>query len=197
MQNPSPKKSTGLIIAIVVVLTIIVAGVALSLSSLNGSSKANTTNSGQSQQQATYVTETLTSDSTSQVNANIVNGLITVNAGQYETYQIVVPSNAGAAQVSGTFTASGGSGNDIIVLIMDYTDYVNWQNGHQASAYYTTGGQETTGTISATLPAGATYYLVYSNTFSTFSQKNVNTQVNVAYTTSTPVTYTTVCQTAC
>lgn len=79
---------------------------------------------------------------------------------------------------------------------MDYTDYVNWQNGHNATAYYTS-GKETTGTISAILPGGATYYLVYDNQFSTFSQKDVNTQVNVAYTTSTPIIYTTTCQNAC
>jgi hypothetical protein len=112
---------------------------------------------------------------------NIVNGMITVNAGNYESYQFTIPSGASGASVSGSFTASGGSGNDIIVLIMDSTDFVNWQNGHSASAYYNS-GQETTGTISASLPAGATYYLVYSNTFSTFSSKNVQTSVNLDYT---------------
>ena len=112
--------------------------------------------------------------------------MITVTAGHYETYQITVPSNAENAQVSGSFTASGGSGNDIAVSIMDYSDYVNWQNGHSATAYYTS-GQETTGTITASLPSGATYYSGIRQSFSTFSDKNVNTQVNVAYTTSTPV----------
>ena len=97
-------------------------------------------------------------------NINIVNGLITVNAGQDEYYEITVPSNTQSATVSGSFTASGGSGNDIIVSIMDYTDYVNWQNGHNATAYYTS-GKETTGTISAILPGGVTYYLVYDNQF--------------------------------
>lgn len=61
---------------------------------------------------------------------NIVNGLVTVNAGSYEYYQFTVPSGASNIQVSGTFTASGGSGNDIKVYIMDSTNFVNWQNGH-------------------------------------------------------------------
>jgi len=112
---------------------------------------------------------------------NIVNGLVTVNAGNYEYYQFSVPSGASAVSVSGSFTASGGSGNDIIVYVMDYTNFVNWQNGHSASAYYNS-GQVTTETISTSLPAGATYYLVYSNTFSILSSKNVQTTVNLVYT---------------
>jgi hypothetical protein len=63
---------------------------------------------------------------------------------------------------------------------MDQANFVNWQNGHQASAYYDS-GQLTTGTISASLPSSGTYDLVYSNAFSTFSSKNVQTTVNLYY----------------
>ena len=113
---------------------------------------------------------------------NIVNGVATVNAGHYQSYQINVPSGATNVQVQGSFTASGGSGNDIIVLLMDSTSYTNWQNGHQVTPYYNS-GQLTTSNFDVTLPSGSgTYYLVYSNTFSTFSQKNVNTQANLSYT---------------
>ena len=48
---------------------------------------------------------------------NIVNGLITVNANTYETYTFTIPSGASNIQVSGSFTASGGSGNDVKVDI--------------------------------------------------------------------------------
>lgn len=112
---------------------------------------------------------------------NIVNGLITVNAGNYEHYQFYVPSGATNVQVQGSFTASGGSGNDVVVLIMDSTDFINWQNGHQVSVYYDS-GQLTTSSFDVSLPSGSgTYYLVYSNTFSIISQKNVNTQANLSY----------------
>lgn len=47
--------------------------------------------------------------------SNLTNGLLTVIAGTYEYYQFVVPSGASNIEVSGTFTASGGSGNDIKV----------------------------------------------------------------------------------
>jgi len=117
----------------------------------------------------------------SQHTENVVNGLITVGARNYNDYEFTVPSGASGVSVSGSFTASGGSGNDIEVLVMDSTDFVNWSNGHTASAYYDS-GQETTGSISASLPAGATYYLVYSNMFSILSSKDVQTTVNLVYT---------------
>jgi RNA polymerase subunit RPABC4/transcription elongation factor Spt4 len=112
---------------------------------------------------------------------NIVNGLITVNAGLYKYYMFSVPSGASNAHVSGTFTASGGSGNDIVVLIMDSTNFINWQNGHSANTYYNS-GPLTTSSFDVSLPAGESYYLVYSNTFSTVSSKNVQTTVNLIYT---------------
>jgi hypothetical protein len=113
--------------------------------------------------------------------SNLVNGLLTVNAGSYEYYSFTVPSGASDIQVSGSFTASGGSGNDIRIYILDSTSFVNWKNGHSVSTYYNS-GQMTTGTITATLPSGGTYYLVYDNTFSWFSQKNVNTWATLSYT---------------
>lgn len=112
---------------------------------------------------------------------NIVNDLITVKANDYDYYQFYVPLGAANVQVQGSFTASGGSGNDIAVLIMDSTDFINWQNGKKAGTYYSS-GQLTTSSFDVPLPSGlGTYYLVYSNTFSIISQ-NVNTQVILSYT---------------
>lgn len=112
---------------------------------------------------------------------NIVNGLITVQARGYQAYPFAVPTGATNIRVSGTFTASGGSGNDIIVVIMDETAFTNWKNGHQVSTFYNS-GQLTTSSISASVLAGGTYYLVYANTFSTLSSKNVQTTVDLTYT---------------
>jgi hypothetical protein len=113
---------------------------------------------------------------------SIVNDLITVNAGDYEYYQFIVPAGATNVQVQVSFTASGGLGNDIAVLIMDSINFINWQHGLQASIYYNS-GRLTTSNFDIPLPSGSrTYFLVYSNTFSTISQKNVNTQANLSYT---------------
>ena len=112
--------------------------------------------------------------SVSPIHQNIVNGDISVGAGKYVYYQFSVPSQA---SISGEFSASGGSGNDIEILILDETSYINWINGHSVSAYYDS-GQMTTGSITASVPAGK-YYLIYSNKFSTLSDKNVKTRVDV------------------
>jgi hypothetical protein len=114
------------------------------------------------------------------VTSNIVNGLITVDAGGYNTYQFSVPDNAIGATISGSFLASGGSGNDIEVFVMSTTDFINWKNGHQSNVYYQS-GKMTTQSISASLPSGSSLYLVYSNTFSTVTKKNVQTKVDLTY----------------
>ncbi|CAG0996333.1 hypothetical protein METP3_02986 [Methanosarcinales archaeon] len=111
------------------------------------------------------------------INQNIVNGFIPVKSGEYVYYQLSIPSQA---SVSGDFTAFGGSGNDIDIFILDETAYTNWINKHSVSTYYNS-GQMTTGSITTSLPAGK-YYLIYSNTFSTFSDKNVKTNLDVSYT---------------
>jgi hypothetical protein len=111
---------------------------------------------------------------------NIVNGMATVNSNSYQTYTFTVPSGASNIAISGSFTASGGSGNDIKVLVLEQSDFTNWANGHTASCYYQS-GQTTTGTISASLPTSGTYVLVYDNMFSLFSQKNVSTKVDLSY----------------
>ena len=111
---------------------------------------------------------------------NIVNRLITVNSLGYEYYPFYVPSGATDVYVQGSFTASGGSGNDIEVLIMDSTEFINWLNEPQASAYYNS-GQVTTSNFNVHLPSGSgTYYLVYSNKFSS-TQKNVLTLAYLSY----------------
>ncbi len=107
----------------------------------------------------------------------VVDGVIMIEAGKYVNDQISVPSQA---SVSGNFTASGGAGNDIRVLILDETSYINWANGHNVSTYYDS-GQITTGKIDLRLPEGK-YYLVYSNMFSIASAKNVKTKVDITYT---------------
>jgi hypothetical protein len=121
----------------------------------------------------TTVTSSTTQTSTS-VSYNIVNGNIGVSSSSYSDYPVTAPAGAYNVQISGNFRASGGSGNDIIVLILDQTGFVNWQNGHQATNYYNS-GQLTTSSFSVTLPSSGTYHLVYSNQLSTFTSKTVNT----------------------
>ena len=111
---------------------------------------------------------------------NIVNATITVYAGQYNHYQVDVTSTMDNPRLIGSFTASGGSGNDIKVYVMDNTNYVNWSNGHSSTAYYSS-GQTTTGSFNVSFTSSGTYYVVYDNSFSVVSDKQVTTNVNLKY----------------
>lgn len=112
---------------------------------------------------------------------NIVNGIIGVKARSYQSYPIFAPSGATNAHVTGKFVASGGSGNDVKVAILNEQEFTNWKNGHQASAYYST-GEKTTDTINTSIPSGTQIYLIYDNTYSLISDKQVNTTVDLVYT---------------
>lgn len=112
---------------------------------------------------------------------DIVRGTVTVNAGSYRYYQFTVPSCAINIWVEVfVLSVSGGGGNDIMVYVMDSTNFVNWQNGRGASAIYSS-GQGTRDFIGGALPPGGTYYLVIDNSFSITSQKNVITEATLDY----------------
>lgn len=110
----------------------------------------------------------------------LTNGLITINARTSNYVQFSAPDNAINPTVSGKFAASGGSGNDIAVMILSQDDFTNWQNGHASTAYYSS-GKATVGTINVTVPSGQTLYLVFDNTFSVLSAKSVNSNIVLTY----------------
>lgn len=125
-------------------------------------------------------TETPTVAGSIEHRTNIVNGIIEVDAGGYQYYTFSTPDQSYSASVTGNFMASGGSGNDIAIYILDGNGFVNWKNGHSADTYYNS-GQLTTGELDAGVPTGETLYLVFDNTFSAFSSKDINTKVDLVY----------------
>lgn len=111
----------------------------------------------------------------------LANPALSVNALGYSYFKLVVPSGATSVLLHGTFTASGGTGNDIEAFVLPENDYVNWQNGHNAKTFYNS-GKVTVGTLNVNLPADAgTYYLVFNNKFSLLSQKTVRVDAALTY----------------
>ncbi|MEQ4489153.1 MAG: hypothetical protein AAC990_02120 [Dehalococcoides mccartyi] len=96
---------------------------------------------------------------------------VDISAGDYYYLKFTISSNMQGTQVEGSFYASGGSGNDIRMLILNNTDYINWANGHVVTPCYDS-GKLTTHSFMLNLTAG-TYYLVLDNTFSFISSKQV------------------------
>jgi hypothetical protein len=114
------------------------------------------------------------------VSEKIASGQIIVKANGYVQYRIAITPQMVGPTVTGSFNASGGSGNDIMAVIADEENYTNWINGHQAQAFWTTQGKQTTGNIEARLKPGM-YYLAFSNRFSAFTDKQVFLEVGLSY----------------
>jgi zinc-ribbon domain len=109
------------------------------------------------------------------------NGEFALSATQYRYVRFEVPQNAGAVRVEGTFSASGGGGNDIEAYVFSNDDFVNWQNRHRVRTFYNS-GRVTQGTLEVMLPPIAgTYYLVFNNNFSLFSAKTVQTSIRLHF----------------
>jgi hypothetical protein len=113
---------------------------------------------------------------------NIANGTISVGALAYNDYQFSVPSGAYGVSLKGSFTASGGTNNEIMVIVMNSGNFTIWSSGHSGYQFYYESGRQTTGTFNVSPPAGGTYYLVYNNQFSVLASKSVQTTVKLVYT---------------
>ncbi len=110
----------------------------------------------------------------------IANTAITVGVGSFNYYKFVVPATATQASVDGHFSATGGFGNDIQVLVVNEDSFVNFQNGHASDAYFNS-GKVTQNTINALLPGPGTYYLVCNNRFGLLAPKGIELSAILHY----------------
>lgn len=109
-------------------------------------------------------------------------GAFTVRQLSTSNYRFVVPAGASDVTMKGHFTATGGSGNDIEVVVISEDEFVNWQNGHLPTHPLYNSGKVTQGSINLTLPAdAATYYVVFNNKFSIISPKAVEANIDVNF----------------
>ena len=84
------------------------------------------------------------------------------------------------ANLQGGFIASAALGDNIIVYIVDEGDFRKYENGQKFSIYYKSGKVES-GVFDIVLSSGK-YYIVMSNTYSSFSTKTVQLQAAAACT---------------
>jgi len=161
-----PRSKKALILAITAIVVVVATGsgefVAPTEHVSNVSSSATANARGGSQASSTF------------------KGSITIPAGRYHTHTISLPSGWSKVSVSGSFGESGGSGNDIEVFVVSHTSFLDLLSGHRASSYYSS-GRVSSGTFGVTLLSSGDYDVIYSNTFSTFSSKNVQIAVNLYY----------------
>jgi hypothetical protein len=114
------------------------------------------------------------------VSDKIASGQIVVKARGYVQYRVQITPGMREARIAGSFNASGGSGNDVVVVIAEEAEFTNWINGHEAKVYYSTHGKKTTDNFDVRLGPG-TYYFAISNQFSMLSDKYVFLEVALNY----------------
>ena len=111
----------------------------------------------------------------------IVDEIITVNSDEFLDLPFDVNvMNMHNVRVVGWFMASGGSRNDIKVLILDSIDFINWDNLHEVEGVYKS-GKLTIGKIDVPIIASGKYHLVFDNRFSEFSSKHVLAKVYLSW----------------
>jgi len=113
--------------------------------------------------------------------ANIVaTGTFAVDARDFKPIKVVVPEKFKNPRIEGSFSATGGSGNDIEVMVLDEAQFLNWQNRNKFSAIYES-GRVTADKVSIALPSAATYVMVFNNRFSLLSTKGVKAELKLAH----------------
>jgi hypothetical protein len=112
---------------------------------------------------------------------SVLNQAVAINQLGYSYVEVNVPARASSVRLHGSFTARGGNDNTIEAYVFSEDDYLNWQQHHNASPYYSS-GRARIGIIEANLPAGAgSYYLVLNNKFSVLNPATVHVQTALTY----------------
>ncbi|MBO0859575.1 MAG: hypothetical protein J2P21_14035 [Chloracidobacterium sp.] len=103
----------------------------------------------------------------------LINGTYAVNPGQFLYFPINV-GPLGLSRVRGSFMATGGTGNDIAVYIVDERGLDILRHGGETETIFNS-GKKSRGPIIAEFPPlrAATYYLILDNRFSIISAKTV------------------------
>lgn len=101
----------------------------------------------------------------------IVNQVYKVGPG---TYTYILFNNPCTSTVTGSFSAYASLGNNIVTFVLDQSNFQVLQNQQGFHSYYNS-GKVASGSFSLTLQPG-TYYIVLSNTYSSFSTKTVSIQ---------------------
>ena len=111
----------------------------------------------------------------------ILDGSATVPAAGFVSYPVKVDlASMTSATISGYVQASGGTGNDIDVLILSDADFQNWKNGQPVTPLYDS-GKATGAQVFARPSASDTYHVVLSNKFSKLTPKSIGAIVQLMW----------------
>jgi hypothetical protein len=111
---------------------------------------------------------------------NLVDGIITVPAGSnYDIPFLVDINTMKDVRIEGTFEVLDGSGNEIIIKIVDDMEHFNPEYGYRIKALYSF-GRLNTSSIDVPITNSGAYHLVFSNMFSP-NLKNVSAKFDLYF----------------
>jgi hypothetical protein len=96
-------------------------------------------------------------------------------------FTVVVDEGMQNPRIEGNFSAAGGSGHDIIVIISDPISLQNAITGHPVPVLYRS-AKLSAGVLDVDLPGPGSWALAFVNNFSLFSPKAVTADVALTYT---------------
>jgi hypothetical protein len=112
---------------------------------------------------------------------NVVDGVITIPANEYYEASFTVNTTImHNARVVGTFEASGGAGDDIEALIITDAVFAKWTQGHNGPTIYDS-GKLTASSVNVTISDSGVYHLIFDNSFSLISSKEVTAKLNLVW----------------
>jgi LEA14-like dessication related protein len=134
-------------------------------------SNQNPSSSDQQLQQANQGLQAVKTNPNPSQSVTITNSVYKVGPGEYQPISFTTMCTG---TLSGNFAAQAALGDNIIVYVLDQNGYNQFGSGQSASTYYNS-GKVASGSFSILLNPG-TYYIVLSNSYSTFSTKTVSIQ---------------------
>lgn len=111
----------------------------------------------------------------------LLSGPLTLAAGEIKRIPVVVKDDMSKVRIVGRFAASGGTRDDIEVLVFaSRDDFTNWQSGNEARVIFQT-GRKKVGDIDVSLKNAGTYDLVFSNKHAVLLLRNIDATVKLEY----------------
>ncbi len=108
----------------------------------------------------------------------VVKATFKIPAGRYSDSIFAVTSNMKNARLKGSFRETANS--PLYVSVFDDLNFRNWKAGGDSKVFYNS-GKVVVGEIDLSIQVAGTYHLVFSNTHSWFTQKNVEAAVDLWY----------------
>ena len=130
------------------------------------------------QKAANSIIDEITGANTPDLNLNLQGQIIydstyKIDSGSYHYFPLSLPD---VCTIQGGFIAHAGLGDNILAYLVDEEDFKLFQNDNEFRSYYSSGKVESD-TFDVVLNPGE-YYVILSNTYSSFSTKTVQLQVS-------------------